>query len=183
VVLATVPVVIVGFTFKDRIEEYFETPLLAGCGLLVTAGFLLVGQRLERDRTPLAEMSLGAALVVGVFQAFALAPGISRSGSTIAGGLLTGLKRDAAATFSFLIAVPALLGANVLIAAEAWLEAAGRPSSDVVFAWGIGALVSFVVGLLALKGLLRVVSRGKLHWFAVYCAAAGLATIAWQLAR
>jgi undecaprenyl-diphosphatase len=182
IVLATVPVVIVGFTFKDRIEEYFETPLLAGCGLLVTAVLLVLGQKLERNQTPLAEMSFAQALVVGLFQAAALAPGISRSGTTIAGGLLAGLRRDAAATFSFLIAIPAIVGANVLVAADAWAESTDWPSQSTIIAWSAGVLTSFVVGLLALMWLLRVVSHGKLHWFAVYCAVAGVATICWQMA-
>ena len=178
IVLATIPVVVVGLCFKEQFELLFNRPIAAGCGLLVTAGFLLLGQKLESCRDTLQTLKPYQALVVGLFQAVAPLPGVSRSGSTIAGGLLTGLTRDASAQFSFLIAVPAIGGATLLYVKE-WIET-GRsqyaPSSLVA-----GALVSFVVGLFALRWLIKVISRKRLHWFAFYCLAAGLATIAWQL--
>ena len=178
IVLATIPVVVVGLCFKKQFELLFNRPIAAGCGLLVTAGFLLLGQKLERCRDTLQTLKPYQALVVGLFQAIAPLPGVSRSGSTIAGGLLSGLTRDTAAQFSFLIAVPAIGGATVLYVKE-WIEAGKSqyaPSSLIA-----GALVSFVVGIFALRWLIKVISRRRLHWFAFYCLAAGLATIAWQL--
>lgn len=178
IVVATVPIVIVGFTLKDWIEEHLQTPLVAACGLFVTAALLVLGQRLEREDGSHDRVTLLAAVVIGVFQAVAIVPGISRSGSTIAGGLLVGLRRGTAATFSFLIAVPAILGATVLTAADAWSQrgSAGLSAGAI----GVGIVVSFVVGLLSLGILLRLISRRKLHWFAVYCVAVGIATVVWQ---
>lgn len=178
IVVASIPAAIVGLAFKEHFEQAFATPLVAGCGLLVTATLLLLGQRLERGEWDLANVSPLRALVIGIFQAIALVPGISRSGSTIAGGLFMGLKRDAAAAFSFFIAIPAIGGAAVLTFKDAVV--AGAPPHNVG-ALVAGAAVSFVVGVFALRGLLRVIARGKLHWFAAYCVLAGAATIVWQL--
>jgi undecaprenyl-diphosphatase len=122
-------------------------------------------------------MSWRQAAVVGLFQAVAIVPGISRSGSTIAGGLLAGLARNAAAAFSFFIAIPAIFGAVVLVAKDIWEGQGSAAALDVL---AVGAAVSFVVGCVSLRCLLQVIARGKLHWFAYYCAAAAVATIAWQ---
>lgn len=179
IVLATIPVVIVGFGFKDALEEAFATPLLAGCMLLVTAFLLLLGQRMERGDRSCDEISLLQAVAIGLFQAVAIVPGISRSGSTIAGGLVVGLRRDAAATFSFFIAIPAISGAVVLHLAEAVTK--GEWGETSVSALLVGAGTSFVVGYFALRWLLRIVSQRRLHWFAYYCGLAAAATIIWKV--
>jgi undecaprenyl-diphosphatase len=178
IVLATLPVVVVGFTLKDHIEHAFQTPLAAGCGLLATAGFLLAGQRFERNSFPLENFPLRCALAVGLFQAIAIMPGISRSGSTIAGGLLSGLRRDAATTFSFFIAIPAISGAAVLMAKDLLKADAGAESPAALL---IGAIVAFLVGIVALRTLLRIISQRRLHWFAYYCLTVAVLTISWQL--
>lgn len=179
IVIATLPLVVIALTpLKDWVEAAFQTPLVAGVGLLVTAALLAVGQRFERDADALDQLTPGGALAVGLFQAVAIVPGISRSGSTISGGLLIGLRREAAAAFSFLIAIPAIGGASVLMAKEV-LE---RPTSLRDWPlWLLGGAVAFAVGLLALRWLIRLITRRRLHWFAWYCAAAGTATIVWQL--
>ncbi len=179
IVAATIPIVIVGFTLKGWIEEHLQTPIVAACGLFITAALLLLGQKLERAEGSVSWGTILSAVVIGLFQAVALVPGISRSGSTIAGGLLVGLRRDSAATFSFLIAIPAILGASVLTAAEAWSQGDTVGLSPAAIACGIA--VSFVVGLLALRVLLRLVSQRKLHWFALYCVLMGALTIVWQM--
>src|SRR5690606_14570575 len=114
IVIACIPAGAAGFLFKDWLEQVFATPLIAGTCLLVTAVILAIGQRLERNERPLHDVTFTDALIVGLFQMFALLPGISRSGSTIAAGLLRGLRREAAAAFSFLIAVPVIGGAALL---------------------------------------------------------------------
>ena len=118
------------------------------------------------------------ALVIGLFQAIAIVPGISRSGSTIAGGLLTGLRRDAAATFSFFIAIPAISGAAVLVAKDVW---DGPGSGNALSVLAVGLLTSFAVGFFALRWLLRLVSQRRLHWFAYYCGLVAVVTIIWQM--
>ena len=176
--LATLPIVVVGLTLKDSIESAFETPLIAGCCLFITAALLLLGQRLERGDRSVETMTWRNALAVGLFQMVAVLPGISRSGSTIAGGMMSGLRRDSAATFSFLIAIPAIGGASVLLIKDL-LEAG--PGGESVGVMGLGAVVSFLVGWASLRVLIHVVSRRKLHWFAYYCLAVGSLTVVWQL--
>jgi undecaprenyl-diphosphatase len=126
---------------------------------------------MDRGATALADVSLKQALVVGTCQVVALVPGVSRSGTTIFAGLLSGMNRHTAATFSFLVAIPVIAGAATL---EAWkILREGRVSQAEWGMYGLGALVSAVVGLLALKGLLKVISARKLHMFAWYCLAMG----------
>lgn len=180
IAVATLPLVVVALTpLKDHVESLFASPLSAGIALLITAALLVVGQRLERVRHELDQVPAAVALLIGLLQATALIPGISRSGSTIAGGMLAGLRREASATFSFLIAIPAISGAAVLTAKDAWDGTGGAHSTGALL---VGILVSFIVGLSALRWLLRMVSQRRLHWFAWYCAAAGSATVLWQLA-
>lgn len=205
IVVATIPVGVVGLLLKDYVDQAFHSPLIAGCALLATAAFLLTGRRLQNQSpaavpdatTPdvatktdavtapdagassQAPIGLGTAIAVGLFQAIAIVPGISRSGSTIAAGMACGMKREDAARFSFLIAIPAIGGASVLelkdfVTGEASFS--GSPLPVLV-----GMLVSFVVGVVALRWLIRMVVADRLHLFAFYCLAAGLATIIWQL--
>ena len=179
--VATIPVGIAGLALKDLVERLFETPLLAGCGLLVTAAVLILGQRADHGEAILDEIPLSTAFVIGLFQAVAIVPGISRSGSTIAGGLLLGLRREDAATFSFFIAIPAILGASAVTALKMFTkeQTGGYPVGAIV----AGTAVSFGVGWIALRWLLRLVAQRKLHWFAVYCCCAAAVTIAWQLTK
>ena len=179
IVVATIPIAIVGFTLKDAIKAHLFNPLAAGFCLWVTAAVLFVGRRADRDELAVENAGWARSVLIGLFQAVAIVPGISRSGSTIAGGLIVGLRREAATTFSFLIAIPAIAGAVVLTSKDI-LEGQGGDNSLGVLA--VGAFVSFVVGFFALRWLIRLVSQRKLHWFAWYCLAVGTATILWQLA-
>ncbi len=187
VVVGTLPAVVVGLSLKEFFESAFGNPLLVGCCLLITAALLIAGQRGERGLHQLEAINLKQAFCIGLFQAFAILPGVSRSGSTIVGGLLLGLERQSAATFSFLLAIPAIAGAGVLTAFDAWQESAAASStasSGFSIDWGpvlAGTLVAFVVGWMALRTLIRLITQRRLHWFAGYCLCAGLATITWQL--
>jgi len=177
IVLATLPIVIVGWTLKDWMQANLFTPTAAGFGLLVTATILTAAGRFERRDRPKIELPQRAAVGIGLFQAIALLPGVSRSGSTIAGGLLMRLPRERATSFSFFIAIPALCGAVVLTARDLVQGEGGAHSVTALLA---GATVSFVVGVIALKGLIRIVARGQLYWFAMYCALVGGLTLIWQ---
>jgi len=177
IVVATIPAALVGPLFLDRFEQVFETPLVAGAGLLITALVLSVAQLAERGRPHVKDVSMRTAVAVGLFQACALLPGISRSGSTIGAGLLFGLRRETAALFSFMIAIPAILGAAVL---TVWKHRGAMGDIDGT-ALLVGAVISAVVGFAALRFLLAFLTKGKLHWFAVYCCLAGAATILSQI--
>lgn len=174
IIVATLPVVVVGLFFKDYFETIFATPTVAGFGLLFTSALLFITPRVDSGERKLEEIRLIDALVIGLFQAIAPMPGISRSGSTIVGGLIMGIRREAAAHFSFYIAVPAIAGATVLNAKDLLEQGPGDTSLAAVAA---GTVVAFVTGFLALKWLLKLVVARKLIWFAWYCLAAGLVVI------
>ena len=184
VTVATLPLVAVAFSpLKDRLEESFERPDVAGACLLLTAALLLAGQWLASRRdsgggAPGA-VTVPSAAAVGLFQTLALLPGVSRSGSTIAGALMSGVGREGAVRFSLMIGVPAIAGAGLLEAktvAEAGVSVGGLPIGPLL----AGAVVSFAVGLGAISLLRKAVSNDRLHWFAAYCAAVGTATLVWQ---
>ena len=191
VTVATLPLVAVAFSpLKDRLDESFERPDVAGACLLLTAVLLLAGQWLANWRiaTGATEemaaaraVTVPSAAAVGIFQTLALLPGVSRSGSTIAGALMSGVGREEAVRFSLMIGVPAIAGAGLLEAktvAESGVSLAELPVGPLL----VGAAVSFVTGVGAISLLRRAVSNDRLHWFAAYCAAVGIATLVWQLA-
>ncbi|VAX40505.1 Undecaprenyl-diphosphatase [hydrothermal vent metagenome] len=189
--IATLPLVAIGLSsIKDIIEDIFNTPLYAGCGLLVTALFLFLGQKLQREaaNSTLKELHPMQAMLVGLFQAVAIIPGISRSGSTISAGLLCGIERQAAATFSFLIAIPAIAGAAVLMLKDILTQPPVATSTTSTVASGnyhvalwVGGITAFFVGWGSLRGLLTLIGKGRLHYFAIYCLLLGSSTIIWQL--
>ncbi len=180
IVVGSIPAVFAGFLLKDPIEALFSDPLAAAGFLLVTAVLLAGSEQLARRRIPtdtLTTMRWPQAIVIGLAQAIALAPGISRSGSTMAAGLGMGLRREDAARFSFLLGTPAFLGAGLLQLNDAL--AAG--SSAVVAqapALVTGFLVSALVGFVAIRGLLAYLRRHSLNVFAVYCVIASLVVFA-----
>lgn len=180
VVVATLPIVLVGLFAKDAIDRVFNAPIVAGFGLLITSLLMACARLVERGSTAIEQTSWRQALAVGAFQAVAVLPGVSRSGSTIFGGLTAGLTRQAAANFSFYIAVPAILGAAVLHAKDLFEQGPGDVAAGPLLA---GTATAFIVGVAALKTLLSLVTRQKLHWFAWYTAALGVATIVWQLTK
>lgn len=179
IVLATIPVGIVGLLFKDHVDAIFNTPLLAGEALIVTAVFLLIGRQLQYRHQESANINPLSAGLIGVFQAIAIVPGISRSGSTIAAGLACGLTREQAARFSFLIAIPAIGGASLVTAKDLVTQETAIDSN--LMAVALGTAISFVVGVTTLSWLLRIVTADRLHWFAGYCLLVGIATIGWQV--
>ncbi|MEQ9408779.1 MAG: undecaprenyl-diphosphate phosphatase [Fuerstiella sp.] len=179
--IATVPVGVVGLLLKSYVDAAFTKPILAGCALLVTAMVLLLGRHLQKPGRPLSEMTFGSAVLIGLFQAVAIIPGISRSGSTIAAGMVSGLDRENAARFSFLIAIPAIGGASLVqmkdfVTGEESLSGSPWPLL-------LGTSVAFVVGIVALRWLIRLLAADRLHVFAIYCVIVGGLTVAWQLSR
>jgi len=173
IVLATIPAGAVGVLFEEQIEKMFDNALLVGIALCIT-GTVLFATRFARPRGEgIVNVSVGRGLIVGIAQAIAITPGISRSGATIAGGLMSGIDRETAARFSFLLSMPAIAGATVL-------KAPDIAEAGVTVGWlplAAGFVASFVVGLAALWLLLTFVRRGQLHWFAYYCWLVGVAAI------
>lgn len=180
VVLATLPLVAVGVPLKllfDMLNEQSLTPFVAACGLLVTAVYMFRSESMASGELNLEQVTPRIALMIGVFQAVAATPGISRSGSTIFAALLMGMSRSSAADFSFLIAIPAILGASVLYGKDI-LESGSTGIHPILLLFG--AVISFVIGVMALKWLLRTVVRGSLRRFAWYCLTLGIVCVFWQ---
>ena len=190
-VIGTIPAALLGVWVKKiappAVEEAFlKSPLVAGLMFPVTAALLLWAMRrsegetaeVDRNRLDYQQLNVRQTLIIGVLQAFALLPGVSRSGSTIAAGLGVGLRRQSAATFAFLLAIPAILGAGVLEGYEIYKKgSAGTPTVNLA----LGFVVSMIVGLAALSLLIRWVERGRLALFAYYLIPLGIAVTAWQL--
>ena len=173
VVVATIPVAIAGYFLKDALSGDLRSPTWAASFLIVTAAILVAGEKLGNGRRQIPSLGLPDAVRIGIAQAFAVLPGISRSGTTISAGLTAGLGRETAARFSFLLAVPALFGAGVFVLGDA---VATNESVDWAVV-AIGVAVSFAAGLLAIGGLLRLLRTGTLYPFAAYCALAGVAVL------
>lgn len=175
--VGSLPAGLVGILLKDSIERLFASLLAVGFMLLVTGALLWLAERVTAKGVPLRELRAGQALLVGLFQAAAVAPGLSRSGSTIAGGRFAGLGRDAAARFSFLLSIPAVLGAALVDLKGL----AGAAAANLTHQLVIGMVAAAVVGYIAIKIVMRFVRAGRLRGFAYYCWALGLTVIIWQL--
>lgn len=168
-VVGTVPAACAGALFKSEIESLFASPRIVGAMWIVTAGLLVLGHFARRDERGLEQLGLKDAVLIGCAQALAIMPGVSRSGATIAVALMLGLRSAAAAEFSFLLAVPAILGALLL----EWREMAGIMEAPYV----CGAAAAFFSGILAIYILLSALRRKKLLYFAFYCLVLGVATL------
>lgn len=177
IIISMIPVGIVGLLFKDKVETIFGSGLLVvGICLLVTAALLAFSYWARpRQRETISPLH---AFVIGIAQALAVLPGLSRSGSTIATGLLLGNKKETLAQFSFLMVIPPILGEALLDVkdmAEVGISTSLGGISPVAAL--IGFVAAFLVGCLACKWMINIVRRGKLIWFALYCAVVGVATI------
>ena len=179
--VSMIPVALVGFLLRDQVEAFFGNTLRhVGVGLLVTSALLVVsdevGRRLKVDvvNPHRNGISYAQALLVGIAQAFAVAPGISRSGGTISVGLLCGVKREVMAQFSFLMVLAPIIG-------EQSLDLLKAASGSAVFASGVGPMAlalgfiaAFLSGLFACKVMVALVRRARLGWFAIYCCAVAI---------
>lgn len=168
IVLGTIPAVIVGLLFKDFIEVAFESPRWASVMLLVTAAILF-----STKWAPDKSKGLGwkNSIIVGVAQALAIMPGISRSGSTISIGMHLGIDKSEAAEFSFMLSVPAIAGATLLEIPQ-FLQSLSKPGLLPIYL--TGALVSAVVGYISITYLLAIIKKGKFFYFGLYCAIVGI---------
>src|SRR5262245_42068594 len=182
-ILGTIPVVLLVLISKkllgDDFEAKLESPLLAGLMLPVSGMALLWSLYKRPGQIEYRDLPLFKSFLIGVAQALAILPGLSRSGSTIAAGLGLGMTRSAAASYSFLLAVPALCGAGVYKTLSMLKDR--EPLSTSVSYLLIGAVVSFAVGLVALRFLDALLQRGQLHWFGWYCIVLGVVVVIWQL--
>ena len=174
IVVSMIPIGIVGVFFKDTVEEIFGSGLLiVGCMLLLTA-LLLTFSYFAKPRVK-ENISWKDALIIGLAQACAVMPGLSRSGSTIATGLMLGNKKEKMAQFSFLMVIPPILGEALLDVIK--MAKGHNPFGDVsTIALVVGFVAAFVSGCMACKWMINIVKKGKLIYFGIYCTIAGAVT-------
>ena len=177
IIIGTIPAAIAGPLLNDFFEGLVSNAISAAFMLLITGAILWGTRWVEDGVRGVMQTGWVRALLIGCAQALAIIPGISRSGSTIAGGIYLGIDRDLAARFAFLLAVPAIAGATVFKLGDL----ANFPK-DIMVATLAGTIVAFAVGLACIKWLLSVVRRGQISWFAPYCWLVGFATIIYILA-
>ena len=180
ILVSMIPIFVVGIFFKDTVESIFGQGLLVvGCCLLVTAGLLAYsyyGKPRQKEN-----ISLLDAFIIGIAQAVAVPPGLSRSGSTIATGLILGNNKAHMAQFSFLMVIPPILGEALLDTIKAAKEGFNAAFGDLsVMALVVGFVAAFVSGIAACKWMIGIVRRGKLIYFAYYCVAVGAVTLAYH---
>lgn len=178
IIVSMIPVFVVGMFFKDYVEELFSSLIVVGCALLVTALLLFLSDRRKADTAQEVAgrrngISYLQAFIIGLGQSIAVLPGLSRSGTTIATGLLCGVKRQTVAQFSFLMVIVPILG-------EAFLDLVGgdfAASSVSALPLLVGFASAFISGLFACKVMIALVKKAKLKWFALYCALVGVVTL------
>jgi len=171
IAIGTLPAVLVGFILRDVITEAFESIEVVATTLMITGIILFTTKFIK---TKIKDISIGRGLLIGIAQAMAIVPGISRSGMTISLGMYLGITPEKAAKFSFLLAIPAIAGAGLLTGLDL------MDSSEPILPWSIliiGFLSSLLIGWISLKWLLGLIKSGKFHWFGVYCILVGL--ISW----
>lgn len=174
IIIGTVPTGIIGVLLKKISDQLFSSLIIVGCMLLITGLLLWSTRWIKKQSKGIKEFSIKNAVVIGTIQGMAIAPGISRSGSTIAIGLFLGLSRETAARYSFLLSIPAILGALVLI-----LKDVTTISTISINAALIGGVTSCIVGYLSLKLLVYIVKKGQMHLFAPYCWIMGGLALVW----
>lgn len=177
ILVSMIPVFVVGVFFKDQVESFFGSGLLlVGVCLLITACLLALSEWLQKKRNNAGhEVTYKDAFIIGIAQACAVLPGLSRSGTTIATGLLCGVKKESVAQFSFLMVLIPILG-------EAFLDLLKLLNGELTVSLGVapavvGFVAAFVTGCFACKFMIEIVRRQRLIWFAIYCAIVGIAAI------
>mgnify|MGYP001191798474 FL=1 len=170
-ILATIPASLAGVLIKDQVEAAFLSPRATSFFLLLTAAILLLAERLGKRNRSLTDMGWLDALLIGLFQVISLFPGVSRSGSTIAGGLFRNLDRPTAARFSFLMSVPVMIGAS-LFSLKDLLDA--PPAAGFLPVILAGFIAAAVVGYFSIRWLLAFLVKRSLNWFVLYCVLLGV---------
>lgn len=167
-IIATLPAVVVGLTLEHQIDAFFRNGHNVAYAFLYTAAFFLFVEYFFKNKKS-KKLSYWSGLLIGIFQAIAIVPGISRSGSTIGAGLMTGLERKESAHFAFLLAIPALIGAGLLTSIKLVEPVAGV----VQLSWEVyatGVLVSFISGYISIYLLMKFLKTHSLAWFSLYLA-------------
>lgn len=181
IVIACIPAGLIGVLFKSKIESIFANTIFIGINLIIT-GCLLFLQKYIKGKKTLDTMNWRDAIIIGLFQAIGILPGISRSGITTIGGKVSKLQDEDAINFAFLLFIPVTLGTGLLEVVDIIKGDLVLSSNDILL-YIVGIIISGLVTYIALSLLLKIIKKGKLHYFAYYCFAVGLAVIIWQLCK
>lgn len=178
IIVATIPTAIIGLLGNDMFAAMYLSLLAIGTGLLITGTILFIAERMGRNNKTVKEMKFQNALFVGIMQGVAICPGISRSGSTLFGGLISGLNKEFAVKFAFLISIPSILGSVIVEAPDAFEAGMDAALIGPVLA---GVVVSALSGLFAIKAMIKLVSNKRLIGFSIYTWLLGAAVIVYAL--
>jgi undecaprenyl-diphosphatase len=170
IIIASIPTAIIGLTLENVVETKLSYPVYVGYALIITSIILMISDKFQGK----SKITLPIAFLIGIVQGFAVVPGISRSGSTIAAALFLGIKREEAAEFSFLISLPAILGATILQLRK--LDGFDMTQLPI---YGAGMLAAFISGIIAIAVMMQIVKKASLKVFAIYCLIIGIVAIVW----
>lgn len=165
IIVATIPTAIIGILFEDFFDSLYASLVAIGLGLIFTGTIMFLSEKFGSGRHNVMQMKWRTAIFVGIMQGIAICPGVSRSGSTLVGGLTGGLKREFAVKFAFLISIPTILGSIILELPKLFGEEMG---SGLVLPCIAGVVVAAVSGLVAIKAMIALVSKKKLIYFSIY---------------
>ena len=172
IMVSMIPVIVVGFTLKDTVESFFDGDInFVGAMLIVTSVLLFASSFVKRSHRNISYLD---SFIIGVAQAFAVLPGISRSGATISTGLVLGNSPEKIARFSFLMVLIPILGANIVEILGGEFSGSGDIKMLSLIA---GSLAAFISGYIACRWMISIVQKGKLYWFGIYCMGLGLLII------
>jgi len=178
IIVGTIPTGLMGLLLKDIFSGFYTSRLIIGISLLITGSLLWFAERSQEKSSthlkPLGKMTWKNAFIVGIFQGFAITPGISRSGSTIAGALFQGINKETATRYSFLLSFPAITAATLLEAKDIATFGMGDVTFPILL---VGIASSFLAGIFAIKTLINLIKKGKLFYFSYYTWTAGTIVI------
>ena len=178
IIVGSVPTAFIGLLFQETFEKLYSSLLHISIAFMVTGLILWIVDKKSREEKKVKDMTYGDAIIIGTFQGIAIIPGISRSGSTIAGGLFRGLNRNLATEYSFLLALPATFGAALL-----GIKDVIETDAEVCFSLPLitGVIISAITGIISLKILIKLLQTKKLHYFSYYLWALGIILLIYQL--
>lgn len=178
IIVATIPTAFIGLLFEDFFESLYASIVAIAMGLIFTGIILLVAERMGRsDKGPM-EMKWRHAIFIGIMQGIAICPGVSRSGSTLFGGLIAGLKREFAVEFAFLISIPSILGSVILEMPKA---IAGGADASMIGPIILGVILAMISGIVAIKAMIKVVTGKRLFGFSIYVWLVAAAVLAYAM--
>lgn len=168
ILVSMIPVAIVGVFFKSEVEGLFDGKIVLVASMLMVTGFLLAATNFIKPETKTGQLNYLKAFIIGLAQAFAVIPGISRSGATIATGLIAGVEKEQATRFSFLMVIIPIMGASLLQILDI-IENPSITGNTSATALGVGFITALIFGIIACRWMIKIVQKGNLIYFAIYC--------------